>query len=119
MFIEEITISLIHGEQLLTYSQWHLVTWVMTVVQVLSLIHIYVDVIKKTGEKLLELAPNVRLIQDDNTQNALLNGEASVAFLYTCLLYTSPPYLYGGAEFCYAVQRIWGDLEIYAGQLQK
>ena len=30
-----------------------------------------VDVIKKTGEKLLELAPNVRLIQDDNTQNAL------------------------------------------------
>ena len=39
--------------------------------------------IKKTGEKLLELAPNVRLIQDDNTQNALLNGEASVAFLYT------------------------------------
>ena len=39
--------------------------------------------IKKTGEKLLELAPNVRLIQDDNTQNALLNGEASVGFLYT------------------------------------
>lgn len=42
-----------------------------------------VDVIKETGEKLLELAPNVRLIQDDNTQNALLNGEASVGFLYT------------------------------------
>ena len=42
-----------------------------------------VDDIKKTGEKLLELAPNVRLIQDDNTQNALLNGEASVGFLYT------------------------------------
>ena len=41
------------------------------------------DDIAKTGEKLLELAPNVRLIQDDNTQNALLNGEASVAFLYT------------------------------------
>lgn len=41
------------------------------------------DAIKETGEKLLELAPNVRLIQDDNTQNALLNGEASVAFLYT------------------------------------
>ena len=31
----------------------------------------------------MELAPNVRLIQNDNTQNALLNGEASVAFLYT------------------------------------
>lgn len=42
-----------------------------------------VDVIKETGEKLLTLAPNVRLIQDDNTQNALLNGEASVGFLYT------------------------------------
>ena len=42
-----------------------------------------VDSIKETGEKLLELAPNVRLIQDDNTQNALLNGEASVGFIYT------------------------------------
>lgn len=39
------------------------------------------DDIAKTGEKLLELAPNVRLIQDDNTQDSLLNGEASVAFL--------------------------------------
>lgn len=42
-----------------------------------------VDVIKEAGEKLVELAPNVRMIQDDNTQNALLNGEASVGFLYT------------------------------------
>ena len=41
------------------------------------------DDIAKTGEKLLELAPNVRLIQDDNTQDSLLNGEAGVAFLYT------------------------------------
>lgn len=40
-------------------------------------------VIAETGKKLLELAPNVRMIQDDNTQNALLNGEASAAFLYT------------------------------------
>lgn len=40
-------------------------------------------VIAETGAKLLELAPNVRLIQDDNTQNALLNGEAAAAFLYT------------------------------------
>lgn len=39
--------------------------------------------IAATGEKLLKLAPNVRLIQDDNTQNALLNGEAGAAFLYT------------------------------------
>ncbi len=42
-----------------------------------------VDTIAAAGEKLLELAPNIRMIQDDNTQNALLNGEASVAFLYT------------------------------------
>lgn len=42
-----------------------------------------VESIKETGEKLLELAPNVRLIVDDNTQDSLLNGEASVAFLYT------------------------------------
>ena len=42
-----------------------------------------VAVIDKTGEKLKELAPNIRMIQDDNTQNAHLNGEASVAFLYT------------------------------------
>ncbi len=40
-------------------------------------------VIAETGAKLLELAPNVRLIQDDNTQNSLLNGEAAAAFLYT------------------------------------
>lgn len=42
-----------------------------------------VDTIKATGEQLLKLAPNVRMIQDDNTQNALLNGEASVGLLYT------------------------------------
>ncbi len=41
------------------------------------------DVIAKEGEKLIELAPNIRLIQDDNTQDALLNGEAKAAFLYT------------------------------------
>lgn len=42
-----------------------------------------VTVIEEAGKKLLDLAPNVRMIQDDNTQNALLNGEASVAYLYT------------------------------------
>ncbi|MCR5826430.1 MAG: spermidine/putrescine ABC transporter substrate-binding protein [Oscillospiraceae bacterium] len=41
------------------------------------------DVIAQAGEKLLALAPNIRLIQDDNTQDALLNGEAAAAFLYT------------------------------------
>lgn len=48
-----------------------------------------IDSIKETEEKLLELAPNVRMIQDDNTQNALLNGEASVAFLYTSQVTTA------------------------------
>ena len=42
-----------------------------------------VDTIAEAGKKLVELAPNIRMIQDDNTQNALLNGEASVALLYT------------------------------------
>ncbi len=42
-----------------------------------------VDVIEEAGQRLLELAPNIRLIQDDNTQDSLLNGEASAAFLYT------------------------------------
>lgn len=40
-------------------------------------------VIKESGEKLKELAPNIRMMQDTNTQNALLNGEASVGILYT------------------------------------
>lgn len=40
-------------------------------------------VIKEAGEKLKKLAPNIRLIEDANTQNALLTGDASVAFLYT------------------------------------
>lgn len=40
-------------------------------------------VLKEAGEKLKELAPNIRMIQDSNTQNALLNGEAPVAILYT------------------------------------
>lgn len=42
-----------------------------------------VTVIEEAGEKMKELAPNIRLIQDSDTQNALLNGEASAAFLYT------------------------------------
>ena len=46
-----------------------------------------------------------------------MDGTSTVHF-YHCIC-GMPSYLYGGAEFCYAVQRIWGDLEIYAGQLQK
>ena len=42
-----------------------------------------VDKIKEAGDKLLELAPNVRAIIDDNTQDLLLSGEVAAAFLYT------------------------------------
>ena len=40
-------------------------------------------------------------------------------YIFTIVFVVCPLIYYGGAEFCYAVQRIWGDLEIYAGQLQK
>ena len=41
------------------------------------------DVIRKAGEKMIELAPNVRVINDNNTQDLLISGEVAVAFLYT------------------------------------
>lgn len=41
------------------------------------------ETIKKAGEKLLTLAPNVRLISDNNTQDYMISGEVSAAFLYT------------------------------------
>ncbi|MBQ1310795.1 MAG: spermidine/putrescine ABC transporter substrate-binding protein [Blautia sp.] len=47
------------------------------------------EIIAQTGEKLLALAPNIRLIQDDNTQNALLSGEVAAAFLYTSQVMTA------------------------------
>lgn len=40
-------------------------------------------VIEKAGEKLLELAPNIRLIKDDNLQDDLLTGEVGAAVMYT------------------------------------
>lgn len=40
-------------------------------------------VIAEAGKKLMELAPNVRLISDNNTQDYLISGEAAVGFLYT------------------------------------
>ncbi|MBO5278401.1 MAG: spermidine/putrescine ABC transporter substrate-binding protein [Lachnospiraceae bacterium] len=40
-------------------------------------------VIEEAGKKLLQLAPNVRLINDNNTQDYIISGEAAVAFLYT------------------------------------
>ncbi len=39
--------------------------------------------IEEAGEKLLALAPNVRAIIDDNTQDLLISGEVAAAFLYT------------------------------------
>lgn len=46
-----------------------------------------IQTIEEAGKKLQSLAPNVRLIKDDNTQTALLTGEASVAYLYTSQVY--------------------------------
>lgn len=47
------------------------------------------DVIRAAGEKMLELAPNVRVINDNNTQDMLISGEAAVAFLYTSQVSTA------------------------------
>ncbi len=41
------------------------------------------EAIRQAGEKLLELAPNIRLIKDDNLQDDLLTGEVSAAVMYT------------------------------------
>lgn len=42
-----------------------------------------ISTIEKAGEKLLELAPNIRLIKDDNLQDDLISGEISAAVMYT------------------------------------
>lgn len=39
--------------------------------------------IKEAGDKLKELAPNIRIINDSNLQDFLITGEVSVAFMYT------------------------------------
>lgn len=39
--------------------------------------------IQQAGDKLIELAPNIRLINDSNLQDFLISGEVSVAFMYT------------------------------------
>lgn len=41
------------------------------------------DTIRRAGQKLLELAPNIRIIKDDNLQDDLLSGEIDVAVMYT------------------------------------
>lgn len=40
-------------------------------------------VIEQAGEKLLKLAPNVRVISDSNTQDFLLSGEVAAGFFYS------------------------------------
>jgi len=39
--------------------------------------------IRAAGEKLLSLAPNIRLIKDDSLEEEILSGEISVAVMYT------------------------------------
>lgn len=41
------------------------------------------NVIQKAGDKLIELAPNVRLISDNNAQDHIISGEVKAALLYT------------------------------------
>ncbi|MDD5934528.1 MAG: extracellular solute-binding protein [Clostridiales bacterium] len=41
------------------------------------------NVIQQAGDKLKELAPNIRVINDNNTQDNLISGEVAAAFLYT------------------------------------
>lgn len=41
------------------------------------------DAIRKAGDKLLELAPNVRVNKDDNLQDDLLSGEVDIAVMYS------------------------------------
>lgn len=47
------------------------------------------EVIQKAGDKLLELAPNIRVINDNNTQDFLISGEVAAAFLYTSQVSTA------------------------------
>ncbi len=42
-----------------------------------------VAAIEKAGAKLIELAPNIRLIKDDNVQDDLISGEVGAAVMYT------------------------------------
>lgn len=45
------------------------------------------DVIQDAGDKMLELAPNIRAIVDSNTQDLLVSGEVGAAFMYTSQVY--------------------------------
>lgn len=47
------------------------------------------DVIQRAGDKLQELAPNIRAIADNNTQDLLISGEVGAAFMYTSQVYNA------------------------------
>ena len=48
-----------------------------------------IEEIEQAGEKLKQLAANVRLISDNDTQNFIITGEASVGILYTSQVTTA------------------------------
>ncbi|NLA71467.1 MAG: spermidine/putrescine ABC transporter substrate-binding protein [Clostridiaceae bacterium] len=48
-----------------------------------------VDTIEAAGKKLLELAPNIRVIKDDNLQDDLVSGEIAAAVMYTSQVTTA------------------------------
>ncbi len=48
-----------------------------------------IESIESAGEILLELAPNIRLIKDDNLQDDLISGEIGVAVMYTSQVTTA------------------------------
>lgn len=41
------------------------------------------DIIQRAGDKMLELTPNVRVINDNNLQDALITGEVGAALVYS------------------------------------
>lgn len=47
------------------------------------------DKIKAAGDKLVELAPNIRAIQDSDTQDLLISGEVGAAFMYSSQVFTA------------------------------
>lgn len=47
------------------------------------------EAIRAAGDKMRELAPNIRVINDNNTQDFILSGEAAVGFLYTSQVFAA------------------------------
>jgi spermidine/putrescine transport system substrate-binding protein len=45
------------------------------------------SVIQSAGDRMMELAPNIRVISDSNAQDFLISGEVAAAFLYNSQVY--------------------------------